>query len=288
VRLAVCSRAVDGYHQQATIVRAWHPCRCCPKCVLLQNSKSGTSSVNRWWNLMWWTVLIAVAVALTQAFGAWLGWRVTVHPPDPQNRGLRRVYEAGFIAAALITIVLVGLATYRQGISSRESSDAVMLMGRKLTDLQTITNHKLDTLYALLETRLDLSPPTSKIPAKAPQVKPQTPPPTTLPATATLTISQSPKVSSRADAEYETEVVVQTTTEILSVKLLVQCNKDLVAVTSDTSMVAFMVREGILRDHPNVFLFSYASAQPPFGPAHPLVFDVWSKEPITCNQAATF
>jgi len=53
-------------------------------------------------------------------------------------------------------------------------------------------------------------------------------------------------------------------------------------------MAQTMVSGGVLRDHPNVAAYSYGSSVPPFGPANPLVIDVWSKEPVTCNQAATF
>jgi hypothetical protein len=105
-----------------------------------------------------------------------------------------------------------------------------------------------------------------------------------------LTISQKPEVSSRQDAPYKTEVVVQTTTEFPSLKMVIQCDKPLLDGSAGVGSggVIMITSQGVVKDHPNLFLFTYQSAMPPFGPASPIVFNLWSKEPIKCDQVATF
>jgi hypothetical protein len=103
-----------------------------------------------------------------------------------------------------------------------------------------------------------------------------------------LTISQNNKISTRTDAPYETEVVIQTTVAFPSLKLAFVCDKDIVNVHDDVRGATFMRREGIVPEHPNVYFYSYGSATPQFDPGNPLVFDIWSKEPIVCSQVQTF
>jgi hypothetical protein len=103
-----------------------------------------------------------------------------------------------------------------------------------------------------------------------------------------LTISQSDQVSTRADAPFEIGVTIQTTVAFPSLNLTFGCDQNLVAVRSSFSYAASMTRQGILTERPTAYLFSYGSANPEFDPAHPLVFNVWSKEPIKCSQVQTF
>jgi hypothetical protein len=107
-----------------------------------------------------------------------------------------------------------------------------------------------------------------------------------------LIVTQSQKISTRADAPAETEVVVQTDNTFPSLKFVMQCNKLLVDASATIGgtggTVQMMVSSGVLREHPNVFVYSYGSSTPPFSPSNPLIIDVWSKEPVKCNQVATF
>lgn len=107
---------------------------------------------------------------------------------------------------------------------------------------------------------------------------------------AKLSISQQPDVSSREDAPYKTKVVVQTTIDFPSLKMIVQCDKPLVDGSAGLSSggVTMVTSQGVLKDHPNIFFFTYQSAAPQFGPANPIVFNLWAKEAIKCDQAATF
>jgi hypothetical protein len=107
-----------------------------------------------------------------------------------------------------------------------------------------------------------------------------------------LTITQSQKISTRMDAPVETEVVIQTDNTFPSLKLVMQCDKPLVdaqpTIGGAVGVGQMATSFGILREHPNIFVYSYGLSIPPFGPANPLVIDVWSKEPVTCGQVATF
>jgi hypothetical protein len=129
-------------------------------------------------------------------------------------------------------------------------------------------------------------------PIKSPETSmPTTALPTTQPSAVTiahLNISQSVKPSTNPDASFETEVVVQTDTVFPSLRFAIQCDKPIVSGTVMNSGVRMMTNSGVVKEHPNVFVYSYGSATPPFGPANPLIIDLWSKEPITCKEAATF
>jgi hypothetical protein len=103
-----------------------------------------------------------------------------------------------------------------------------------------------------------------------------------------LTISQTDKISTRSDAPYEIEVVIQSTVEFPELKLTFQCDKKLVNVEPMTVGVFMMQQFGILQGHPNVYFEGYASATPPFGPANPLIFEVWTKEPAICAQVQSY
>src|SRR5712692_2481034 len=106
-----------------------------------------------------------------------------------------------------------------------------------------------------------------------------------------LTVTQSQKISTRSDAPLQAKVVVQTDKTFPSLKLVMQCNKPLVdaipTIGGAAGTVQMMVSSGILNEHPNVFVYSYGSSTPAFGPSNPLIIDVWSKEPVKCDQVAT-
>lgn len=102
-------------------------------------------------------------------------------------------------------------------------------------------------------------------------------------------ITQTAQQSTRADARYETKVVIQTTMEFPTLNLAMECDKPLIDAEPQGPGGGMMnVRWGISKDHPNIFVFSYGSSVPPFGPANPLVINVWSKDSMKCNSVATF
>ena len=129
-----------------------------------------------------------------------------------------------------------------------------------------------------------LRPPPKQTTLKEAEPNPPAPPP---PQLARLIVSQRPQVSTREDAPYKTEVTIQTTSEFPSLKLVVQCDKPLVDGGGGFAGVMMMTTQGIVKDHTNVYVFTYQSASPPFGPQNPIILNLWSKESVKC-EAATF
>jgi hypothetical protein len=112
--------------------------------------------------------------------------------------------------------------------------------------------------------------------------------PATAPATAALTVTQSPDVSTDADAPYKTIVVVQTTREFPSLRLALECDGPIAHASGGTNGMIMMSSQGVVDGHPNVFVFTYGSAMPGFTPSNPLQVSVWSKQTIHCGKAITF
>jgi hypothetical protein len=104
---------------------------------------------------------------------------------------------------------------------------------------------------------------------------------------ATLAVVQNERTSTRSDAPFETQVVVQTNKEFPSLNLIIQCDKEIMdsKLNTNGTRAAMNVREGKVAN--NVFVYSYGMQSPPFGPANPIVVDLWSKEKLVCS-AATF
>ncbi|MGB8786042.1 MAG: hypothetical protein WA755_16690 [Candidatus Acidiferrales bacterium] len=110
------------------------------------------------------------------------------------------------------------------------------------------------------------------------------------PPSSLFTVVRSEKYSTRVDAPYETEFVVQTPTVFSALNMTMTCDKPLVdfKIHFPSGGVQMTVRWGIVREHPNVLFYSYGFASPPFGPDNPLIVDVWSMEPINCEPPATY
>jgi hypothetical protein len=102
-----------------------------------------------------------------------------------------------------------------------------------------------------------------------PSAPSSTPPSATLSLQAHLNVTQSQKISTRTDAPVETEVVVQTDNTFPSLKFVMQCNKSLIdahpTIGGTGGTVQMMVSSGVLREHPNVVVYSYGSSVPLVG-----------------------
>jgi hypothetical protein len=112
---------------------------------------------------------------------------------------------------------------------------------------------------------------------------------------ARLTVSQSPSPdpSTRQDAPVKTRIVVQTDRDFPVLRLAVECDGPLVDGNASTAGVEGMssmkmTSQGVVSGHPNIFVLTYQSATPPFGPSNPVILNLWSKNPVTCNRASTF
>jgi hypothetical protein len=111
--------------------------------------------------------------------------------------------------------------------------------------------------------------------------------PTPPPQQARLIVSQKQDISTREDAPFKTIVTVQATADFPTLKMLLKCDKPLMDGQGGPAGVMMMTSQGIVKDHPNIYIFTYQSAAPPFGPQNPLILTLWSKEAIKC-EAATF
>lgn len=180
-------------------------------------------------------------------------------------------------------------------ISAQSAGDsAFMAEVNARKEDRRLSDAKTDSLFALIQPVVlpSLSPPASKPSPPRRQHSGVPKGPLFPPANSTLSVSQSDKVSTRKDAPYEIEVVVQTSATFQSLKFAMQCDKPLAdaqpMIGGASGTLQMMVSSGILKEHTNVFVYSYGSSVPPFGPPNPLIIDVWSKEPVKCDQVATF
>jgi hypothetical protein len=182
-----------------------------------------------------------------------------------------------FWGTGLLIVVLIYFQarSYKEPPTAEDIANAVQ---KKVAD-----THNTDT--QALATPIPLTNGAKSKPTKSGKPKRST-------SSAHLTVTQSTKISTRADAPVETEVVVQTDRVFPTLKFVMQCDQRLIdaqpTIGGSMSLGQMSVSSGVIREHPNVVVYSYGSSAPPFGPANPLVIDVWSKEPVTCNQVATF
>jgi hypothetical protein len=111
------------------------------------------------------------------------------------------------------------------------------------------------------------------------------------PETAELTVTQSPDISTDSNAPYKTNVIVQTNHDFPTLKLALECDGPIVhgdAVPAAGSGMMMMTSQGVVSGHPNIYVFTYGQAAPPFGPSNPLRLTLWSTQPLHCQKASTF
>lgn len=114
-------------------------------------------------------------------------------------------------------------------------------------------------------------------------------PPTQTTTVAHFTLTQSEDISSRSDAPHLARVVIQTNVEFpKQLKLALQCDGPITDGSGGISGVMMMVSQGVANGYPNVYVLTYESATPAFGPSSPITINLWSKQPIQCTQATTF
>lgn len=229
-----------------------------------------------------WTIFYAVAIGLLTVLGAGLAGHLAAK---------ESWHKWFFWGSGLLIVALIYLQarSYKEPPTAEEIASAVLKKQQQ--------THNVDTQAGTSPSSSGdgMSQHKTKIPKKSvppPTQTGQTPPSNTQSLQAHLSVSQSQKISSRPDAPIATEVVIQTDKVFPSLRLVMQCDKPLVdteyALGGTSGMAQMMVSSGLAKGHPNVVVYSYGSSTPPFGPANPLIIEVWSKEPVTCNQVATF
>lgn len=221
-------------------------------------------------------ILFAVAGFVAAGLTVLGGFLTSTH------KAARVTFVVGGVLLFVI-VIIQGIRTYH---AQAEADQVFMTYMQRISDERTASDRKIDSLFALLlpqtiPPKAERKPHSTAIPPTQKHLLP----PAEL---AHLTVSQSRKISTRVDAPTQTEVIIQTDKVFPTLKLVLQCDKPLIEAEPVGVGIATMVGYGVVKEHPNVVVYSYESAVPPFGPAHPVVINVWSKEPVTCNQVATF
>lgn len=240
-------------------------------------------------------VVLAVGVGMLTVVMGYMGVRVTLRPP--QTERAKWTWEIGFAVVALLTCILIGWQTKR----SVKAQDALQSQLRDIRNNEVKPPSAQENAQAILalqdkqkETQKESVASAKPSPKPRPVVAPKPPeqptqsPVVTPPQAAQLTITQSPDVSSRSDAPYLIRVVVQSNVVFPSLKLAIECDGPIVEGHGGYAGAFMMTSQGVVNGHPNIFVFTYQSAMPPFGPANPITLNFWSKQPIACTKAQTF
>jgi hypothetical protein len=232
-------------------------------------------------------IVIAVGICVLTAAMGYMGVHLTLHPVTTGPE--RRVWTGLFIVVTIGACLLIAWQTKR-GIGTQKALEA------ELADLPNkfpkvpkppTAQENAQALLVLEDQRKPKEVP--KAPYKRVSI-PVTPPPVSTPSpqVAQLTTTQSPDISDRPDIPYKTKVVVQSSTDFPSLRLAVECDGPLSEGRGGFTGIMLMTNQGIMNGHPNVFVITYQSATPPFGPSNPMILSFWSKEPIHCTKAFTF
>jgi hypothetical protein len=225
------------------------------------------------------TIFYAVTIGLLTVLGAGLAGHLAAK---------ESWHKWFFWGSGLLIVVLI----YFQARSYKEPpsvDDIANAVKKKLSETRDTNTQALASVPPTAEEQQKSEP--KKAPRK-PVARDQNPTKQESSSMAHLSVTQSLKISTRADAPIETAVVVQTDRVFPSLKFVMQCDKPLMdaqpTIGGTNGMVQMVVSSGLAQNHPNVVVYSYGSSVPPFGPANPLIIDVWSKEPVMCNHVATF
>lgn len=227
-------------------------------------------------------VILAVGNGVVAFALAYMGVHVSLHPPREERK---MAWTACFILVGLVTCGLIGL----QAIRSNESVSALQsqLTGIRKSIHPAPTAQENAAAVVALEAK-EKGDTKRRAPSKRSRLN--TPPASRGYEAAALTVSQKSDISTDANAPQKTDVVVQTTRDFPSLKFALKCNGPIAHGSGSVGNggVMFMTSQGVVEGHPNIFVLTYQSASPPFGPANPLHLSLWSKEPINCTGASTF
>ena len=73
-----------------------------------------------------WDIFIAVLLWLLTAVTAYMGFHVTLHPPESGSKGL---WKAGFVAVAVLAAILIAIQAYRSYISAQDLKAEIQKQG---------------------------------------------------------------------------------------------------------------------------------------------------------------
>jgi len=240
-------------------------------------------------------IVIVVVVCLLMAAMAYLGVHLTLHSAKTKQKKL--FWTCVFIMLALLSCVFVALQKYRDVRAQEGLQSKIMNMPRPPTAEQNAA-----AVIALEEKRSKEQKeqaPATPVPGTTHPKQPKPPlrstPQTIVPPSqltsggiGKLIVTQSPDISTRDDAPYLTRVVIQSTVEFSHLKLALECDGPIVDGHGGVNGAMIMMGEGVANGYPNVFVLTYQSASPAFGPSSPITLSLWSKNPIHCSRVTTF
>jgi hypothetical protein len=73
-----------------------------------------------------WDIIIAVLLWLLTAATAYMGFHVTLHPPEPGSKGF---WKAGFIVVAILAAILIAIQAYRSYNSAQDLKAEIQKQG---------------------------------------------------------------------------------------------------------------------------------------------------------------
>lgn len=217
--------------------------------------------------------LLVFISSLTVGLTVWGGYLSTSHP----------VARAGFIIAGMILTVLVIVQGIRQINSQSASDNSLMTMQQRIREERHLSDAKIDGLFALLKPQ-PLGTGAMPNPVK-PRVAPRPSQPeeqTGVTASASwVRVSHQDRPSTRADAPFAQELIVQVSKEVSPVRLAITCDQNIVDGKHLNGGAFTMYSIGVLTDNPRVFVLGYQT--PPLTPAAPLDIEIWTKEKAKCE-----
>jgi hypothetical protein len=110
-------------------------------------------------------------------------------------------------------------------------------------------------------------------------------------------VTQKRMPTTRPDAPNHIQVTVATTSEFLSLRLLLKCTEPIIeasggilaqGVSAGLPPYQTMFQSGVNPNDRTSWAIMYGSSSPAFGPSNPIVVDVWSAVPNSCKNASTF
>jgi hypothetical protein len=192
-----------------------------------------------------------------------------------------------FLVLGPILLVVVIWQGIRQ-INSQSTADSAYLnLDRTLRDERRLSDMKVDSLFALLQGKVIIPQPPK------PRPKPDNKPPAkqaaqnlnTTDSVSWVKVSHEDRVSTRADAPFAQELIIQVSNQTSPVRAVITCNEEV--IDGDAIGVGAIVnyRKGVMSSNPKVFVLAYQF--PPLSPRQPLSIEIWTKQKATC-QAQLF
>jgi hypothetical protein len=193
-----------------------------------------------------------------------------------------------WVPGVLCFVATVYLAV-RTDRDNTDKNNAIMSSQKELQQQQQKSDQKIDIIFNLLQPSLSathqkfqpmVKPVAAPNPSDHQGGLPQVNPATTAEAS-WVRVSRTERVSTRADAPYATELVVQTSKEISPVRMIVQCDQDIVAGQHLNGGAFMMYSVGVAQGNPKAFILRYDF--PSFTPSSPIDIELWSRSPSKCD-----